>query len=138
MIRKATLDDVPRLCELEYLLFPENSLSLAQLERELRFSEAYVLGNPIHAYALVGWDGHILDLLRLGVHPDAQGRGIGRELLRFVLALSETVVLTVKKDNHRALSLYKKHGFEVVGHFKDASAWALSRAVGCTACPSTP
>ncbi len=136
MIRKATLDDVPRLCELEYTLFPENSLSLAQLERELTFSEAYVLGDPIHAYVLVGWDGDILDVLRLGVAPEVQGRGVGKELLRFVLALNPTVVLTVKKDNHRALRLYRKHGFEVVGHFKAAGAWALSRAAASTACPS--
>ena len=136
VIRKATLDDAARICELEYLLFPENSLSLAQVERELVAHEAFVTGDPIHAYALVGWDDALLDLLRLGVHPDRQRHGDGEALLRFVLALNDTVILTVKKDNHRALSLYKKYGFEVVGHFIEARAWALSREVAGTSCPS--
>lgn len=138
MIRRATTEDIERLCELEMLLFPENSLSIAQFERELAIGEVYVLGEPVHAYALVGWSGEILDLLRLGVHPEVQGRGVGGTLLRFVLSLNDTVILTVKKNNHHALRLYKKHGFEVVGHFSEAEAWELCRAAAYTACPSAP
>ncbi len=130
MIRRASEEDIPRLCELEALLFPENSLSYAMLERELAVSQAFVMGDPIYAYALVGWDGEILDLLRLGVHPEHQGRGFGARLLNFILALNDVVVLTVKKDNRRALRLYQRSGFRITGHVIEANAWVLYRQAG--------
>lgn len=137
MIRHADVpDDVARLCELELLLFPGNSLSVLQMERELGRSACLVIGRPVKAYALIGWDGELLDLLRLGVHPDHQGRGLGKRLLRAVLAVKRPMVLTVKKDNHRALRLYEEYGFEVVGHFSEARAWVLFRPVAGTSCPS--
>jgi mycothiol synthase len=52
----------------------------------------------------------------LGVRPEARGRGIGRELLRWSITElrargARDVVLTVEGANDRALGLYERTGF---------------------------
>jgi len=51
----------------------------------------------------------------IGVRPEAQGRGLGRELLRWgvarLRAYAPVVYLTVNVTNPRALALYERHGF---------------------------
>jgi len=55
----------------------------------------------------------------IGVDPAHQGRGIGRALLRRMLAVADAesapVILDVRTDNVPARTLYEAHGFEVVG-----------------------
>lgn len=55
----------------------------------------------------------------IGVDPDRQGRGIGRALLRGLLAAADaiaaTVYLEVRTDNAAALALYRSEGFAVLG-----------------------
>ena len=57
----------------------------------------------------------------LMVHPDFQGRGIGRALLDAALDIADNwlmllrVELTVFTDNARAIALYQSAGFEVEG-----------------------
>ena len=60
--------------------------------------------------------GHVKDL---AVHPDARGEGIGRTLLRSVLARLrgtgvEVVRLEVRESNAPARSLYASEGFEPI------------------------
>lgn len=130
MFREAGVRDIPRILELEQVLF-ENSMTEAVLERELEVGKGYVWVDNLHAkvlgYALVREEEGLLDLTRLGVDPEAQGTGVGRKLLRRVLALRQDTILTVLKTNHRALRLYLRHGFEVVGHVTSADAWVLRR-----------
>ena len=70
----------------------------------------YVVGDvtPNHGRDI----GHIKDL---AVHPDAQGEGLGRRLLRASLselaaAGASVVKLEVRERNHRAQSLYADEG----------------------------
>jgi ribosomal-protein-alanine N-acetyltransferase len=53
----------------------------------------------------------------VAVDPAHQGHGIGRALLRALLALagSVTVFLEVRTDNEMAIALYRSEGFAVVG-----------------------
>ena len=55
----------------------------------------------------------------IGVDPAHQGRGIGRALLRGLLAAADTlhatVFLEVRTDNDAARTLYETEGFVVVG-----------------------
>ena len=55
----------------------------------------------------------------IGVDPEFQRRGIGRELLRGLLAVADaaaaTVFLEVRTDNDAARLLYEAEGFTVVG-----------------------
>lgn len=138
MIRKATPEDIERICALEAACFSENSLSYAMLERELEVSWVFVDGEPVAAYAIVGREGELLDLLRLGVDPQHQGRGAGTRLLRYVLSLGQNVMLLVRKENVRAFRLYQKHGFEVTGHFNaEEASWVMHRAAPGADGPST-
>jgi len=72
--------------------------------------------------------------LTLGVHPDWQGRGIGRALLRSALAWADgvglsRVELNVLAHNHRAVQLYKSAGFVVEGTRKNAFLFPCGRWV---------
>lgn len=131
VIRRASTEDVPELMELEAALF-DNAMSETTLERELVAGEGYLVrqwheSSAILGYILVREDGDLLDITRLGVRPEAQCLGLGTTLLKYILDRERTTVLTVKKGNARALRLYKRHGFVVVGHFIEARAWVLRR-----------
>lgn len=57
-----------------------------------------------------------LQLARLAVRPDVQGRGIGRQLLRDVIRYAasqryERVILNTQTDNERSQHLYRAFGF---------------------------
>ncbi|ADC61230.1 ribosomal-protein-alanine acetyltransferase [Allochromatium vinosum DSM 180] len=59
-------------------------------------------------------------IFNLGVHPDWQGRGLGRQMLRHLLRLArrreaETAFLEVRVSNTAALALYRAEGFCEVG-----------------------
>ncbi|APU17590.1 MULTISPECIES: ribosomal protein S18-alanine N-acetyltransferase [Actinoalloteichus] len=55
----------------------------------------------------------------IAVDPDYQGGGVGTALLRALLRradeVSATTFLEVRTDNRQAITLYERHGFEVVG-----------------------
>ena len=53
-------------------------------------------------------------LAALFVHPFFQGNGIGKQLLRFAMEQSDSLVLSVYKENKRAMDFYRKQGFEAV------------------------
>jgi ribosomal-protein-alanine N-acetyltransferase len=137
-IRPAKPRDVERLMELEQVF--DNAMSEKMLLRELEVGRGYVYNRITDdgdvltlGYALVRQDGMLLDLTRLAVDGHTQSQGIGQSLLRRVLSEERETVLTVKKDNVRALALYKKNGFRVVGHYPAADAWVMRRAA-----PSSP
>lgn len=56
-----------------------------------------------------------------GISPDFQGKGLaGRllnESLEFVRKKGCQVKIEVHRNNHRAVSLYKKAGFEYLGDY---------------------
>jgi mycothiol synthase len=59
-------------------------------------------------------------IVQVGVVPDARRRGIGTELVSFALQRiaesgAEAAWLNVSADNPRAISLYRRLGFEVYG-----------------------
>jgi ribosomal-protein-alanine N-acetyltransferase len=66
-------------------------------------------------------ESHILNLC---IHPDWQGRGLGRKLIQMLLKISrrhgaETAFLEVRESNRAALALYQQMGFTEVGHRRD-------------------
>jgi ribosomal-protein-alanine N-acetyltransferase len=70
---------------------------------------------------LVGDEAQILNL---AVHPDHRGRGMGRQLVEFVIAEAEaagigTVTLEVGRENEAARSLYRRLGFVDTGVRRD-------------------
>ena len=56
----------------------------------------------------------------LGTAPEHQGRGLGADLLREVLARADEAgtAAYLESSNPRNLTLYRRHGFEVVEELK--------------------
>lgn len=125
IIRKATIEDLKSIHEIETLSFNGGSYPLFVLRQFLDISEDYFLvaelDGKILGYALgnivigdeQGW------ILSLGVHPEARGKQIGKELTKRLISLlennnSKEICLTVHPDNFSAIRIYKNFGFEIV------------------------
>lgn len=122
-----SLGDADGCAALERLLFAEDDPWSAQAFRDaIRSGHHYLAARD--GRRLVGYAGIALvagppepetEVHTIGVHPDHQGRGIGRRLLDGLLcyadAVGATVFLEVRTDNEPAQALYRRTGFAVVG-----------------------
>lgn len=121
-------DDAMRCAELERVLFPGDgpwsaAAFLSEIGARHNTCLAARVGDRLTGYAVLaalGRDGdREFEVHTIGVDPAHQGRGIGRALLRRMLAVADAeaapVVLDVRTDNVPALTLYESHGFEVAG-----------------------
>ena len=68
---------------------------------------------------------HAAYLGTFAVHPDARGNGVAKKILnQIILDLNQKgvsrVELTVLEDNSRAITFYKKYGFEVEGMIRSS------------------
>ena len=120
--------DAPRCAELERMLFPgDDPWSAAAFRDEIRSGHTYLAARDATG-VLVGYAGLAVltgppqaeaEVHTIGVDPAFQGRGIGRALLRGLLAVADvlhaTVFLEVRTDNDAARALYESEGFAVVG-----------------------
>jgi ribosomal protein S18 acetylase RimI-like enzyme len=64
------------------------------------------------------------DVRQVMVHPAARGRGLARRLVDALVADArvhgvETLTLDVRGNNHAAMALYERAGFEVAGRLPD-------------------
>lgn len=128
LIAKLRRRDLRRCAELEQVLFPDDDpWSQAAFRSEIDRG-FYYLGAYDESDRLLGYGGLAIvarppkaeaEVHTLAVDPDAQRRGIGRALLRGLLAHADefhaTTFLEVRTDNEAAISLYREHGFEIVG-----------------------
>ncbi len=132
-------EDAPRCAELERALFAGDDPW-----SERAFVEALAAG---YRYLAARDDGELLgyggvavlgseaEVHTLAVDPVHQGRGIGRTLLRELLAdvTGATVFLEVRTDNGPAIALYRSEGFTIVGtrrgyyHPSGAHAFTMRR-----------
>jgi [ribosomal protein S18]-alanine N-acetyltransferase len=119
--------DLARCAELETILFPgddpwRESAFHAELDAGHHYVGAYTDGG------LVGYAGISVRGTRrnaeasvhtIGVAPEWQGKGIGRALLRALLAHADEfaapVFLEVRTDNAAAIGLYEAHDFTRIG-----------------------
>lgn len=114
--------DLPEVMEIERLVFPAPwtpGLFLHELKipfSRLRLAREANGRRTLCGYVcwwVVGDEGHILNL---AVHPDRRRSGIGREMVRLVLAdaraeKAESVSLEVGRTNEAAQALYRSLGF---------------------------
>ncbi len=128
-------DMVEEVTELETELFPDNNMNALSISSELCIgfgfmarvegiegNAGYVLARPV--------DG-MVDVLRLGIRETFRGRGLGRLLLERATEGFDRSMLTVRKDNAPAMTLYRSVGFVIAGEL-DAN-WVMVRAsASCT------
>lgn len=127
VIRDATLEDVDFIAELELELFPGYQANEQGVRQVIQAGMAMVCDQK--GYIITAWGPELIDVLRVGVHPDYQGKGIGRDLVRAVLdAAWLPVILTVKKDNVRARRLYEWLGFTYVAIAPQDQALVMLRS----------
>ena len=107
--------DIPTLVRLEAILFPGDSPWNAEMFwSELAAGHHYVVHRDgaglIDGYAGLMVVADEAQVQTIGVRPDAQGRGLGRALLRHLMqvAAGRRVLLEVRTDNVKALALYPR------------------------------
>ena len=55
----------------------------------------------------------------LGIDKEQRGKGLGQKMLKMLMEEYKINELTVLKNNHRAIHIYKKFGFKTVKEFND-------------------
>jgi ribosomal-protein-alanine N-acetyltransferase len=140
--------DFARCAELESILFPEDdpwreSAFQSELDAGYQYFGAYVETVGLVGYAgisVLGGPGDAeASVHNIGVDPAWQGKGIGRALLRALLARADAagapVYLEVRTDNEAAIGLYEVHGFTRIGRRRryywpsGADAYTMARPV---------
>lgn len=124
-LRSMTIADIPAVMPMEHKLFADQAWSSEMLADEIADKQArmYLVacaGERIVGYAgLAAYDieAHILTV---GTESQYQRQGIGRLLLRALLAeagrrKTERVILEVRTDNTPAISLYESESFVAAG-----------------------
>ena len=126
-MRPVTVEDSDELSLLEMDLFPDNCLNEYTLAREIDLGMGFVVtdNHKIVAYMLLRGNGYLMDIMRLGVLEKYQGQGLGTRLLRVGMQMAEQTMLTVEAKNERALRLYSRHGFQIVGRLLGDTAWVM-------------
>lgn len=138
--------DADRCGELEARLFPgDDPWPATAFIRELESEHNHYVAARVEG-RLVGYAGitrlgrkppYEYEIHTIGVDPDHQGAGIGRELLRRILdiAAGGVVFLEVRTDNAAAIGLYESVGFTKMGLRKryyrvsGADAYTMRREV---------
>lgn len=114
--------DIEQIAALEQVLFPTDSpWTPAMFWAELAAGHHYAVvrgdDGRVDGYAGLALGPDEAEVQTIGVRPDRQGRGIGRALLRELIATAggRRILLEVRTDNEPALALYRSSGFETIG-----------------------
>jgi [ribosomal protein S18]-alanine N-acetyltransferase len=113
--------EIEQLVTLEEILFPGDSpWTAAMFWSELAAGHHYRVlreQDRVVGYAGLARTDEEAEVQTIGVAPDHQGHGLGRVLLRDLLAHAgaRTVFLEVRTDNDPAIRLYESEGFERIG-----------------------
>lgn len=143
--RDATTDDLSALAGLEQLLFGPDAWSAEALAGELSAAGRTVLvheqDGAVVGYVVTIRAGDVVDVARIGVHPDRQRAGLARGLLAAAIAAGtgvDRVLLEVAASNRAALAFYADAGFTQIDlrprYYRDgADAIVMRRslAAGC-------
>ncbi|CAB4867805.1 unannotated protein [freshwater metagenome] len=143
-IRAMHWTDIPAVQTLERQLFPVDPWSVETFWSELALvpqTRCYLVATAQDddAEELLGYGGVFTvgsdaDIQTVAVSPQAQGKGIGRLLLHNLLDTARArgcsrVFLEVRSDNHSAVQMYLKDGFEQTGSRKDYYASGVDATV---------
>jgi [ribosomal protein S18]-alanine N-acetyltransferase len=123
-LREMTWQDIPALTALELELFADDAWSEQTWWAELagRPRRSYVVGErggAVVGYAGVNRGGEVADVMTVALAPTAQGQGLGRVLLDWIIAQARRgganyLMLEVRADNVAAQRLYSRAGFALL------------------------
>lgn len=123
-LRAMTHDDLPVVMRLEHELFgaqawPEQGLLDELADPKTRWYVVAELDGAVAGYAGLAVFGDEAHVMTIGTEPVLQSRGIGRTMLRALLAEADRrqvrqVILEVRVDNEPAIALYESEGFTTV------------------------
>jgi ribosomal-protein-alanine N-acetyltransferase len=125
-LREATEHDLDAIMAIEEAEFTSDAWSRAMMRDEIRSRHTRYLVAE-RAGAIVGYAGlqcpigaHEGDVQTIAVVASARGEGLGRRLLRALVAEAlergaREVFLEVRADNPVAQSLYRSEGFDEIG-----------------------
>lgn len=140
MNRLADAADLPSVLALDARLFEADAWSEHAWGEELvatgrRFVVAE-LGDELVGYAVSMQLGDVVDLQRIGVHPEHRRLGIAGSLLDDLLAHArgaDRILLEVSADNRGALAFYAHHGFSKIAvrerYYRDGTDALVLRRV---------
>ena len=123
-IRPMTPEDLPLIAILDGQAFEpiwENSLDALSIAYKMAaYSTVVTDGDRIIAYQISTQNllgGH---LARLAVHPDSQGRGIGKSLVLDLMSEmdakgAQRITVNTQSDNPASIALYNSLGFKMTG-----------------------
>lgn len=122
VLRPVEWPDLAQLARLDAIAFaddawPETTWWAELAGRPRRRYCVAVEADSILGYAGIDCAGDTADVMTIGVAPQAQGKGVGRALLNWMLcearsAAAQVMLLEVRADNDRARHLYERNGFE--------------------------
>jgi ribosomal-protein-alanine N-acetyltransferase len=120
-IRRMTVADLDRVCELERELFtmpwPKTSFLYEVSGNDRAFPIVCVEDGEVVGYAIAWFVCDELHIGNIAVTAGRQGSGLGKRLLEHMLAEAKKretsfATLEVRASNVRAISLYRSHGFK--------------------------
>ena len=129
-IRPARASDVDALLAIENAVFHTDRLSRQSFRRLIRRSSAAVLvaevGGKVAGYCIVLFraGNPAARVYSISTSPDMTGQGVGRALIETAeMAAVErgkhSLRLEVREDNARAISIYERAGFRLIGNKPD-------------------
>jgi [ribosomal protein S18]-alanine N-acetyltransferase len=126
VIRRMRVDDLPAVLSIETVSFPNpwNRIAFIGEIQNTGISFPLVVSaegdRRIIGYAVYWKIADDVQINNIAVHPEFRGRSLGDRLLAHILETvkaqgARVVALEVRPSNTSAISLYRKHGFTVVG-----------------------
>lgn len=127
IVRNCRIDDLESIQEIEDASFddpfPPELFSSFLSKFPLGFRVA-TLENDLIGYYIVTIRAESAELASIAIKKDYQGRHFGSRLMEDVIALcmrfkAKRIYLIVRTDNHAAIALYDKFGFQRQGQIRD-------------------
>jgi len=121
---------------------PARGDSLESITRTLERGGRLIVAEQEGSLVGSAWltdDARRLYVHHMAVEPERQGRGIGARLMEKAVAVAAErglqMKLEVRRDNLRAVALYRRFGFDLIGEEYEVM---IRRSVGATAESSPP
>ncbi|MDD4363493.1 MAG: N-acetyltransferase [Atribacterota bacterium] len=122
MIRKFKMSDMEEILNIWLKASIESHYFIEKeywIDKKSAMKDIYIPNSETYVHESNGQiDGFISlceDILAaIFVHPEQQGRGIGKKLLKKAMDLRENLSLSVYKENYKSVAFYEKAGFYFV------------------------